>query len=137
MLRERIKLQFGEGGEARKRLDRLAADDVLSGAVAVALGNDVLFERAYGMADRANGVPNRVDTQFNLASMGKMFTALAVARLAEKGRLNFQDAVTRYVSGLPKSSARSPSTICSRTAQGWGTISALQSILALNVRDER
>ncbi len=44
-----------------------------------------VFRGAYGAANRADGVANRPDTKFNLASMCKMFTALAVLRLAAAG----------------------------------------------------
>lgn len=101
-LRTRIRSQFGEDGAARKRLRELAAAETLSGVVAIALGKDIVFREAYGMADRAKGIPNRFDTRFNLASMGKMFTALAIARLAEQGRLSWQDPVARHLPNLPQ-----------------------------------
>src|SRR5258708_36855723 len=59
-----------------KNLDRLVAQDKFSGAVLVAKGNKILFEHAYGYADHAFNALNKVDTKFNLASMGKMFTAV-------------------------------------------------------------
>jgi CubicO group peptidase (beta-lactamase class C family) len=44
-------------------------------------------------------VPNRVDTRFNLGSMNKMFTAVAIAQLVERGKLSFDDPVSRYLPG--------------------------------------
>jgi CubicO group peptidase (beta-lactamase class C family) len=60
-----------------------------SGAISVSRGGDVLFERAYGLADRAHGVPATVDTRFGVASVTKGFTAVAVATLIVEGVLSF------------------------------------------------
>jgi CubicO group peptidase (beta-lactamase class C family) len=61
-----------------------------------------VFERAYGLADRSSGRRNRVDTKFNLASVGKSFTAVAIAQLVQSGKLSFSDRVGKYVPELPR-----------------------------------
>jgi CubicO group peptidase (beta-lactamase class C family) len=68
-------------------VDRLARERGLHGVVAVRgfAGGDIV--RAYGLAHRALGVPNTVDTQFAIASGAKGFTALAVMSLVEHGAL--------------------------------------------------
>jgi len=81
--------------------DKLAADVLFSGVVLVAKGNTILFEKACGMADRAQNVPNNVDTKFNLGSIGKTLTAVAVAQLVEQGKLSFDDEIKKYVDGFP------------------------------------
>jgi CubicO group peptidase (beta-lactamase class C family) len=58
-----------------------------SGVVSVSRGDAVEFEAAYGLADRAYGIANTVDTQFGIASATKGFTALVVAGLVEDGVL--------------------------------------------------
>ncbi len=78
-------------------LARLAARDAFSGAVLVARGDEVLFEKAYGEAHRGFRVPNRTDTLFCLASMGKMFTAVAVAQLVEQGQLGLDDPIAAHL----------------------------------------
>ncbi len=90
--------------EIRALADRLAASGWLSGSVLVAKGPDVLLTRAAGEADKADHVPNRLDTKFNLGSMNKMFTATAAARLIEQGQLAFDDPIGKYVdeTWLPK-----------------------------------
>ena len=65
----------------------LVKDNLLSGAVLVALNDAILFHKAYGMADIEAGVPNTIDTKFGLASITKMFTALSIMQLVEKGQL--------------------------------------------------
>lgn len=83
--------------ELRAFVDRLAEADVFSGTVLVADGDEVLFEGAWGEASRRYGVPNRLDTKFNLGSMNKMFTAVSVMQLAEDGKLSLDDPLSKYV----------------------------------------
>jgi CubicO group peptidase (beta-lactamase class C family) len=76
---------------------RLVDKEVFSGAVLVARGEQVLLRRAYGSASKRFDVPNTPDTRFNLASMNKMFTAMAVGQLVEGGKLGFDDPVSKHL----------------------------------------
>lgn len=78
-------------------VERLAVADAFSGVVAVARGDEILLHRAYGEANKRYDVPNRPDTKFNLGSMNKMFTAVAVAQLVERGRISYDDAIGTYL----------------------------------------
>src|SRR6185369_5885877 len=64
-------------------LDALAKEDKFSGVVLIAKDGKPVFEKAYGLADKAKNIPNNTETRFNLGSMNKMFTAIAIAQLAE------------------------------------------------------
>lgn len=90
--------------EAIRELDayasRLADADLYSGTLLVARGDRVLHERAYGLASREYRVPNRADTRYNLGSINKMFTAVAILRLVESGRLSLQDPVEKHLPGV-------------------------------------
>jgi CubicO group peptidase (beta-lactamase class C family) len=59
-----------------------------SGVVSVDRGGEVEFARAYGLAHRAHGIPNTVDTRFAIASGAKGLTALVVVSLIEQGVLS-------------------------------------------------
>ncbi len=78
-------------------LEQLVVDDEFSGAVLVARGTVPIFKQAYGLASKVFNVPNRLDTKFNLASTNKMFTAVAIAQLAEQGRLSFSDTIAKHL----------------------------------------
>jgi CubicO group peptidase (beta-lactamase class C family) len=78
-------------------LDRLADADGYSGSVLVARAGRPIFAAAYGEASKSYGVPNAVDTKFNLGSMNKMFTAVAVAQLVERGVLSWDDPVGKWL----------------------------------------
>lgn len=71
-----------------------------SGAMLVAERGRIVWEAGYGFSDEGGRVPNTPDTRFNIASLGKMFTAVAIAQLAEQGRLGFQDPISRHLPGL-------------------------------------
>ena len=84
-----------------KQLDKYITEKVsaekFSGSVLLAKDGKSFFKKAYGFASRRFWVPNKVDTKFNLGSMNKMFTTIAVAQLIEKGRLSYQDKVGKYL----------------------------------------
>jgi len=83
--------------EARQFVERLCAADAFSGAVLVAHDGRTLFSHVCGEAVKGHGVANRLDTKFNLGSMNKMFTAVALAQLVERGKLSFDDPVGKYL----------------------------------------
>lgn len=84
-------------GELETYLKKLAEADVFSGAILLARNDKVLFKRAYGFANKDFQTPNCLDTKFNLASMGKMFTAIAVAQLVERGKLSYEDSLAKHL----------------------------------------
>lgn len=79
------------------RATALADGGTFAGAVLIARGDQVLLERAWGLADRAKRTPNAVDTQFRIGSMNKMFTAVAILQLIEAGKLALDDTVGEHL----------------------------------------
>ena len=92
-------------------LDALARTDQLSGIVLIARDGRPIFTKAYGFANLADRVRNQEDTRFNLASMGKMFTGVAIMQLVEAGRLSLEDKVGKYLPDYPREEVRSGVTI--------------------------
>ena len=86
------------GGQLPDELERVASGTGFSGLVRVDRAGEPVLERAYGLADRANGIPNRPDTRFAVASGVKGFTALVVVSLVEDGRLGL-DTTARSLLG--------------------------------------
>jgi CubicO group peptidase (beta-lactamase class C family) len=82
-------------------LQRMAAAGRFSGDVLIAKHGRPVLQRHYGLANRATREPNRLGTRFNLASVGKTFTAVAVARLVDEGKLRFDEPIGRYLPELP------------------------------------
>ena len=83
--------------QLRGYLDRLARRDVFSGAVLLAKGGKPLFSGAYGEANKDFGVKNTVDTKFNLGSMNKMFTSVAIMQLVEAGKVSLDDTLGKFL----------------------------------------
>jgi CubicO group peptidase (beta-lactamase class C family) len=77
-----------------------------SGAVAVHTAGQPVFEAAYGMADREAREANTLRTRFDVASVGKVVTAVAAQQLAQAGRLDQDAPVGRYVPSLPEQIGR-------------------------------
>ncbi len=97
--------------ELNSTLDKLVKADQFSGVVLFAKHGKVLFERAYGQADRAFAVPNRLDTKFNFASMGKMFTAVAIMQLVEQGKISLDDRLSVDLPDYPNKEVSQKITI--------------------------
>jgi len=89
------------GQELQAYFDSLAAENRLSGAVLVARNGTPIASKVAGVANRATGVPNTLETKFNLGSCDKMFTAVATAQLAQKGLLQFEDTIGKHLPDFP------------------------------------
>lgn len=72
-----------------------------NGYVLVARDGKAVFSKGYGMANFEDDAPNTPQTKFRLASITKGFTAMAVMMLQEKGKLNLQDSVCKYLADCP------------------------------------
>ncbi|NJC97161.1 MAG: hypothetical protein C3F07_02650 [Anaerolineales bacterium] len=87
--------------EAASHLDELleqwALDGTISGSVLIAQDGVVFLNEGYGLADRAQGIPNTPGTRFHLASLSKSFTAMAILILQSQGRLNVQDPICNHM----------------------------------------
>ncbi|RYY22983.1 MAG: class A beta-lactamase-related serine hydrolase [Sphingomonadales bacterium] len=64
-----------------------------AGVVLIARGDDVVFERAYGAIDSAKDPLATIDTRYNLASAGKMFTSVAILQQIASGKLTLDTKV--------------------------------------------
>jgi CubicO group peptidase (beta-lactamase class C family) len=82
-------------------IKKLASVDGFSGTVLVAKDGKPLYENACGLASRAWNQPNRIETRFNLGSMNKMFTAVAVAQLVEQGKLSYDETAGKLLPDCP------------------------------------
>ncbi|RJR32332.1 MAG: class A beta-lactamase-related serine hydrolase [Candidatus Latescibacterota bacterium] len=78
-------------------IDKLAAKDRFSGTALLAKDGKVFYTKAVGIANRDFMAPNKLDTKFNTGSMFKMLTAVAVAQLADAGKLSFDDKIGKYL----------------------------------------
>jgi CubicO group peptidase (beta-lactamase class C family) len=78
-------------------VERMASRDVFSGTVLLAKAGQPLYSAAFGEANKDFGVRNTIDTKFNLGSMNKMFTAVAIMQLVEAGKLTLDDTLGKFL----------------------------------------
>jgi CubicO group peptidase (beta-lactamase class C family) len=78
-------------------LRRYADAELFSGAVRVTKGNGVVYENAFGLADRGLHVPNTLQTKFQIASLSKPITAAAMLLLVQDGKLALDDKLAKFV----------------------------------------
>ena len=62
---------------------------LFSGAVLIQEKGEAVFAGGYGFANKAEAIPNTIDTRFGIASGCKIFTAVSVCQLIEKGLISF------------------------------------------------
>jgi len=86
----------------KKYLKDLHKLDYFSGSVLVAKGNTILFEGTYGKSNIKSNTKNNANTTFNIASVTKTFTAVAIAKLAEQGKLKYTDPISKFIPEYPK-----------------------------------
>jgi CubicO group peptidase (beta-lactamase class C family) len=78
-------------------LNLIGNKDLFSGAVLVTKGKQVISSAAIGESSKTYHAKNNLKTKFNLASMNKMFTAVAIMQLAEAGELNLDDTLSKFL----------------------------------------
>jgi D-alanyl-D-alanine carboxypeptidase len=92
-------------------LEELDSEEKFSGVVLIAKDGNPILERAYGYANRNYDVPNQLDTKFNLGSMNKMFTAIAVMQLVEEGKISVDDRIVDHLPDYPNEDVAASVTI--------------------------
>ncbi|HZF10382.1 MAG TPA: serine hydrolase [Thermoanaerobaculia bacterium] len=74
--------------------------------VLVVQDGQVLLRQGYGMANLELGVPLRPEMVFRVGSITKQFTAMAILKLAEQGKLALDDDITKFLPDYPTHGAR-------------------------------
>lgn len=92
-------------------LDRLVNVYDFSGCVTVSDGAQTVFDECRGLAERRFQVPVDQRTRFHIASVGKMFTAVAIAQLVEAGKLSWNDTLAKLVPEYPDRAAAQKITV--------------------------
>jgi CubicO group peptidase (beta-lactamase class C family) len=92
--------------EAAKKVDEFLAqwdkNDMPGCSVGAVQNGNLVYKRAFGMANLDYDVPNTTLTRFNLASASKPFTAMSIGLLAQQGKLSLDDDIRKYVPEIPK-----------------------------------
>lgn len=80
-----------------------AANELVSfnGSVLVGNSEEVLYYQQIGFADKQKNIPLNEKHLFSTGSIGKELSTLAIMKLVEDGKLNYEDKVSNYVPSLP------------------------------------
>src|SRR5207253_8338498 len=106
-----VKPEANVAREIDSYLNSLVAENKLSGAVLVAKNGVAIASKAAGIANKATGAPITLNTRFNLGSLNKVFTAVAIAQLAQAGRLSFDDPISKHLPDYPNKEIAAKVTI--------------------------
>lgn len=90
--------------QIRILLDSTDLNKTFNGSILIADGQRILFEKSYG-SDQNNN-PNAIDTKYEIASMGKMFTAVAIKQLEETGKLTLEQTIGEVLKDYPNEEAK-------------------------------
>jgi CubicO group peptidase (beta-lactamase class C family) len=82
---------------------QLETESAFNGAVLVAERGRVVYRRAFGVSDIESGALLDAESGFELASVSKTFTAVAIHQLVEGGKLDYEDALPKFFPDLPYS----------------------------------
>lgn len=88
--------------QINKLVEELAQHDKFSGTVLIANNQNIVYSKAIGIANKQQNSAINADTKFNIASMSKMFTGIAIAQLVEQHQLKFSDKLIHILPYLPK-----------------------------------
>lgn len=100
----------GQSGEIKSFLDNLSIND-FSGTILVAQNDSIIETRSYGLANIEYNVKNRINTRFNIASITKMFTAVATLQLYEQGKIDLNVPIGKYLPHYQNKMVRDSVTI--------------------------
>ena len=89
----------------------LEQEDKFSGVVLIAENNKPVFQKAYGYADREKKIPNTIEARFNIGSINKSFTHLAIDQLEAAGKLSYSDPIGKFLPDYPNKEAAEKVTV--------------------------
>lgn len=96
---------YGQNTQIEKQLDGLLAEQFKQTEpgceVLVAKEGQVIYKKAFGSADLELNVAIAPDMVFNLASITKQFTAVAILQLVEQYKISLQDSLQKFIADFP------------------------------------
>ena len=91
---------FSQGinyGKVDSIISNLVSNNKFSGVVLIAEKGKVKYNKAVGYINYANGKALNKNSIFELASVSKQFTSMTIMMVKEKGLLNYDDLVEKYI----------------------------------------
>lgn len=95
---------YEQTNQLKKLLDSTDLGKGYHGSILIADGQSILFEKSYGF-DEMNE-PNQIETKYDIASMGKMFTSVAIMQLKEAEKLSLGQTIGEILTNYPNNEAK-------------------------------
>jgi len=129
---QRFKVASTQQGPIASAVDNYVKPYVerkdFSGAILIAQRGKILVSKGYGMANYELGIPNTPKTRFRLASISKQFTAAAVLLLEQRGLLNVQDPIAKFIPDFPRGQQIALAHLVTHTSGITGDMETLPEI---------
>ncbi len=107
-----LLLWFGFHSKAQVNLERIdsivqkaVTSDLFEGTVLIADSGNIVYQKSFGFVDKDNVLPIENSTNFGIASITKMFTAIIILQLVEEGKIQLEDKLNVLIPDIkiPKS----------------------------------
>lgn len=122
-----MPVAHADGETLDRFIGRFAGFGMFDGTVLVDAGGEVIYRRSFGKASYEFDIDHNRETRFRIASVSKLVTDVAVARLVDEGSMNLDDPLKKYLPDFPSSDAitvehllRQTSGIAHTNDQPWG-----------------
>ncbi|KFN04269.1 class A beta-lactamase-related serine hydrolase [Bacillus clarus] len=118
------------------KLDQYLKDKGFNGTVLVADSNNVILKKGYGYANIADKVLTTPRTKYRIGSITKTVVAVSILQLKEKGKLNIEDNVNKYIPSFPADKNITLRNLLTHTSglpeQGQGSVDAASRLKLVN-----
>ncbi|MEM9760040.1 MAG: serine hydrolase domain-containing protein [Pseudomonadota bacterium] len=113
------------------------AGEIDAASISVVRGNEVLLLKGYGIADASTGRQATAQTPFRSGSVSKLFTAIAVLQLAERGLLTLDDDINQHLKRAHVDTSQGRTTIRHLLSHTDGFEERFRDTLTPNPLEER
>jgi CubicO group peptidase (beta-lactamase class C family) len=102
-----VNLSYGQKTDEQlitaidKELSQQFKSDEPGATALVARKGQIIYKKAFGMADLELNIPMKADNVFRIGSLTKQFTAVAILQLMEQGKLDLHDEITKFIPDYP------------------------------------
>lgn len=100
-LQSNIIIAQTKAKEINNYVEQLHSLNLFNGNYIVAENSNIICEKSLGFADFNKKIPLNINSQFPIASISKTFTCIAILQLKQKGKLNLDDFVQKYLPSFP------------------------------------
>lgn len=114
--------------KAEQLMTAYSSQNKFSGSVLIAVKDQIIFNKAYGYANREKETLNTTETEFRAASLTKMFTAVLMLHLVNEKKLSLHDPVSKYVPGIDASGKVTIRHLLSHTSGLKGSTGSASSL---------